>query len=42
MTPATPQKIEDTITSMRDRALRIISRWEQSSQGKDGLDYLEE
>ena len=42
MTPATPQKIEDTLTLMRVRVLRIISRWEQSGQGEGGTDIQDE
>jgi hypothetical protein len=41
MTSATPQKIEDTLTSMRVRVLCIISRWEQSGQGEGGADDQE-
>ena len=36
MTPATPQKIEDSLTSMGAKILRIVGRWEQSGQGKGG------
>ena len=42
LTPATPQKIEDSLTSMRSEVLRIISRWEQSGQGEGGRDQDEE
>jgi hypothetical protein len=38
LTPATPQRIEDIFTSMRSDLLRIISRWEQSGQGKGERD----
>jgi hypothetical protein len=36
LTTATPQRIEDTFTSMRSELLRIITRWEQSGQGEGG------
>ena len=42
MTPATPQKIEDSFTSMRSDLLRIITRWEQSGQGEGGMDQEEQ
>ncbi|KAI2506748.1 hypothetical protein MHU86_7643 [Fragilaria crotonensis] len=36
--PATPQKIQDIFAPMQSDLLRIISRWEQSGQGKGGID----
>jgi hypothetical protein len=42
MSSATPQKIEDRLTSMRVRVLCFISRWEQSGQGEGGTDDQEE
>ena len=39
LTPATPQRIEDTFTS---ELLRIITRWEQSEQGVGGRNGDEE
>ena len=41
LTPATPQKIEDSMASMRSELLRIITRWEQSGQGEGGRDEEE-
>ena len=38
LSPATPQKIQDILASMRCDLLRIISRWEQSGQGEGGMD----
>ncbi len=42
LSPATPQKIQDIFASMRSDLLRIISRWEQSGQGRVGIDQDEE
>ena len=42
LSPATPQKIEDIIVSIRSDLLRIIPRWEQSGQGEGGRDPQEE
>ncbi|KAI2508206.1 hypothetical protein MHU86_6257 [Fragilaria crotonensis] len=42
LSPATPQRIEDLMVSMRSDLLRIISRWEQSGQGEGGMDAEEE
>lgn len=42
LSPATPQKIEDIIVSIRSDLLRIITRWEQSGQGEGGRDPQEE
>jgi hypothetical protein len=42
LNPATPQKIEDILVSMRSDLLRIITRWEQSGQGEGGRDAEEE
>ncbi len=42
LSPATPQRIEDIFTSMRSGLLRIITRWEQSGQGKGGYAGEEE
>ena len=36
--PATPQKIEDCLASMRAELIRIIDRWERSGQGEGGRD----
>ena len=36
MAPATAQKVEDIITSMRSNLLRIIQNWERSGQGEGG------
>lgn len=41
LSPATPQKIEDLLVSMRSDLLRIITRWEQSGQGEGGRDQEE-
>ena len=41
LNPATPQKIEDILVSMRSDLLRIITRWEQSGQGEGGRDAEE-
>jgi hypothetical protein len=41
LSPATPQKIEDILVSMRSDLLRIITRWEQSGQGEGGRDQDE-
>ncbi len=41
LTPARPQKIEDSLASMRSDLLRIITRWEQSGQGEGGRDEEE-
>ena len=38
LAPATPQRIEDLMVSMRSDLLRIITRWEQSGQGEGGRD----
>ena len=38
LSPATPQKIEDILVSMRSGLLCIITRWEQSGQGEGGRD----
>ena len=40
--PATPQRIEDLMVSMRSDLLRIITRWEQSGQGEGGMNAEEE
>ncbi|KAI2510573.1 hypothetical protein MHU86_3841 [Fragilaria crotonensis] len=42
LSPATPQRIEDLLVSMRSDLLRIITRWEQSGQGEGGRDAQEE
>ncbi len=42
LSPATPQKIEDIIASIRSDLLRIIPRWEQSGQGEGGRDPQED
>ncbi len=42
LAPATSQKIKGIIVSMRSDLLRIITRWEQSGQGKGGRDSQEE
>ena len=41
LSPATPQKIQDLLTFMQSDVLWIISRWEQSGQGKGGMDEVE-
>jgi hypothetical protein len=38
LSPATPQRFEDLMVSIRSDLLRIITRWEQSGQGKGGRD----
>lgn len=40
--PATPQRIEDLMVSMRSDLLRIITHWEQSGQGEGGRDSQEQ
>ena len=40
--PATPQKIEDCLASMRSELIRIIDRWERSGQGEGGRDEEED
>ena len=42
LTPANPQKIEDTFTAMCTDLNRIIRRWERSGQGDGGMDDEEE
>ena len=42
LSPATPEKIQDIFASMRSDLLRIISWWEQSGQGKGGIDQEDE
>ena len=38
LSPATPQRVEDTLTSMRRDLLLIMRRWEQSGQGEGGTE----
>jgi hypothetical protein len=38
MMPASPQKVEDALISMRSNLLRIIQNWEKSGQGEGGHD----
>ena len=40
--PATPQKVQDHLTSMRTDLLRIITAWESSGQGDGGYSYDDE
>jgi hypothetical protein len=42
LAPATPQRIEDLMVSMRSDLLLIITRWEQSEQGEDRWEEAEE
>ena len=42
LSPATPQRIEDIMVSMRSNLLRIRTCWEQSRQGKGGGRDLQE
>ena len=42
LTPATPQKIQDLLTSMRSDLVRIIRRWERSGQVEGGADSEQE
>jgi hypothetical protein len=42
LSQATPQRIEDLMLSMRYDVLQIITHWEQSGQGKDGMDTQDE
>lgn len=42
LSPATAQRIEDLMVSMRSDLIRIITRWEQSGQGEGGRDVEEE
>jgi hypothetical protein len=41
LTPATLQKIEDSLASMSSDLFRIITSWEQSGQGEGGRDEEE-
>ncbi|MEM7143029.1 MAG: hypothetical protein AAF548_18545, partial [Actinomycetota bacterium] len=34
LSPATPKKIEDMLTTMRTSLIRVISNWERSGQGE--------
>ena len=40
--PATPQRIEDLMVTMRSNLLRIITHWEQSDQDQGGRDAHQE
>lgn len=42
LSPATAQRIEDLMVSMRSDLIRIITRWEQSGQGEGGREVEEE